>query len=182
MFWPENFLQDPQRFPVERFGFGVLARILVKQSQGIEADRSVGIIWSKNLLPDPERFPAKRFGFGVLVQISVHQGQVIEACHSIGMFWPKNLLPNPERFLVERFGFGVVSDLLEKEPEGNQGILGLRMLRTSSPFCQFTHSLRNGNRLLISSLFKQFVCLLIQGFSVIVFGQRCRACQYPEAK
>ena len=29
MFWPKNLLPDPERFLVERFGFGVLAHFLV---------------------------------------------------------------------------------------------------------------------------------------------------------
>ena len=98
------------------------------------------------------------------------------------MFRPKNLLPDPERFLVERLGFGVVPDLLEKEPEVIQGIGGLGVLRTPSALCHFNRSFRNGNRLLIFSLFNQLVYLLIQCVWIIVFGQRCRACENPEAK
>ena len=56
MFWPKNLLPDPERFLKERFGFGVLAHILVQHAQVIEARRRVGMFWPKNLLPDPERF------------------------------------------------------------------------------------------------------------------------------
>ncbi len=33
MFWPKDLLADPECFPVERFGFGVLVHILVQQGQ-----------------------------------------------------------------------------------------------------------------------------------------------------
>ena len=56
MFWPKNLLPDPKRFLVERFGFGVLAHILVQQGQVIEAGRRVGMFSAQDLLPDPERF------------------------------------------------------------------------------------------------------------------------------
>ena len=89
MFWPKNLLPDPERFLVERFGFGVLAHILVQLGQVIEAGRRVGMFWPKNLLPDPERFLVERFGFGVLAHSLVQRGQVIEAGRRVGMFWPK---------------------------------------------------------------------------------------------
>jgi hypothetical protein len=79
--------------------------------------------------------------------------RVIEAGRRVGMFWPKNLLADPERFLVERLGFGVVPDPFEKEPEYIQGIGILGILRTPSALCHFNRSFRNGNRLLIFSLF-----------------------------
>ena len=50
MFWPKNLLPDPERFLVERFGFGVLAHSLVQHGQVIEAGRRVGMFWPKNLL------------------------------------------------------------------------------------------------------------------------------------
>ena len=94
MFWPKNLLPDPERFLKERFGFGVLAHVLVQQGQVIEALRRVGMFWPKNLLPDPERFLKERFGFGVLAHRAVQAAQVIEAGRRVGMFWPKNLLPD----------------------------------------------------------------------------------------
>ena len=74
MFWPKNLLPDPERLLVERFGFGVLAHILVQQGQVIEALRRVGMFWPKDLLADPERFLVQRFGFGVLAHILVQHG------------------------------------------------------------------------------------------------------------
>ena len=89
MFWPKDLLPDPERFLIERFGFGVLAHFLVQHGQVIEAHRRVGMFWPKNLLPDPERFLEERFGFGVLAHSLVQHGQVIEAGRRVGMFWPK---------------------------------------------------------------------------------------------
>ena len=77
MVFTQNLLQDLERFLKERFGFGVLAHILVEHGQVIEALGGVGMFRPKNLLPDPERFLVERFGFGVLAHILVHQGQVI---------------------------------------------------------------------------------------------------------
>jgi hypothetical protein len=37
MLWPKNLLPDPERFLKERFGFSVLAHILVQLRQVIEA-------------------------------------------------------------------------------------------------------------------------------------------------
>src|SRR5271165_2055537 len=65
MFWPKNLLVDLERFLVERFGFGVLAHIVVQLAKVIEAVGRVGMFWPKNLLSDPQRF-LERFGFGVL--------------------------------------------------------------------------------------------------------------------
>ena len=140
------------------------------------------MFWPKNLLPNPERFLKKRFGFGVFADVFVQLTQVFHAGCRVGMFWPKNLLPDPERFLKERLGFGVVLDLLEKESEVTQGFGGLGLLRTPSALSHFNRSFRNGNRLLIFSLFNQVGYLLIQRLWIIVFGPRCRACKNPEAK
>ena len=79
MFWPKNLLADPERFLVERFGFGVLAQILVQHGQVIEGLRRVGMLFAENLLPDPKRFLAERYGFGVLAHCLVQEGQLIEA-------------------------------------------------------------------------------------------------------
>src|SRR5271165_1703779 len=43
MFRAQDLLPDPERFLVERFGFGVLAHILVQVGQVIEAVRRVGM-------------------------------------------------------------------------------------------------------------------------------------------
>ena len=86
MFWPKDLLPDPERFLVERLGFGVLAHSLVQLGQVIEALRRVGMFWPKNLLPDPERFLEERFGFGVLAHSRYRPGQVIEAPRRVGMF------------------------------------------------------------------------------------------------
>ena len=56
MFWAQDLLPDPERFLVERLGFGVLAHGVVQHGQVIEARCRVGMLWPKNLLPDPERF------------------------------------------------------------------------------------------------------------------------------
>ena len=82
----QDLLPDPERFLVERFGFGVLAHSLVQRGQVIEAQRRVGMFWPKNLLPDPERFLKERFGFGILAHRLVQHGQVIEAVRRVGMF------------------------------------------------------------------------------------------------
>ena len=47
MFWPKNLLPDPDRFLVERFGFGVRVHILVEHSQVVEAGRRVRMFWPK---------------------------------------------------------------------------------------------------------------------------------------
>jgi hypothetical protein len=60
MFFSQDLLQDPERFLVERLGFGIFARRPVQQGQVIEALRRVGMFWPKNLLPDPERFLVER--------------------------------------------------------------------------------------------------------------------------
>jgi|SRR5271166_505587 len=99
-----------------------------------------------------------------------------------GMFWPEHLPVDPERFLKEWLGFGVLAHRFEKEPKVIQGSGGLGLLRTPSALCHFKRPLRNRNRLLIFSLFNQFVYLLIQRFWIIVFGQCCRAYENPEAK
>jgi len=67
MFWPKDLLADPECFPVERFGFGILVHILVQQGQVVETRGGAGMFCPKDLLPDPERFLVERFGFGVLV-------------------------------------------------------------------------------------------------------------------
>ena len=66
MFWPENLLEDSERFLEERFCFGVLTYHLVQHAQVIKADRRIRMFWPKNLLPNPEYFLKERFGFGVL--------------------------------------------------------------------------------------------------------------------
>ena len=73
------------------------------------------------------------------------------------MFWPKNLLPDPERFLVERLGFGVLARCFVQHGKVIEGSGCLGVFRTPTRFSASTHSFRNGNRLLIFSLFKQFV-------------------------
>ena len=79
MFWPKDLLVDLEHFLKERFGFGVLAHILVQLAQVIEAERRVGMFWPKDLLRDLERFLKERFGFGVLAHGAVQLAQVIEA-------------------------------------------------------------------------------------------------------
>ena len=56
MFWAQDLLPDPERFLKERFGFGVLAHLLVQHGQVMRLVRRVGMFWPKNLLPDPKRF------------------------------------------------------------------------------------------------------------------------------
>ena len=48
MFRPKNLLPDPERFLKERFGFGVLAHVLVQLGQVIEAIRRVGMFRPKD--------------------------------------------------------------------------------------------------------------------------------------
>ena len=79
MFWPKNLLPDPERFLVERFGFGVLAHLQYSTARLLRLSRRVGMFWPKDLLPDPERFLVERFGFGVLAHRLVQPRQVIEA-------------------------------------------------------------------------------------------------------
>ena len=140
MFWPKNLLPDPERFLVERLGFGVLAHILVQLGQVIEAGCRQGMFWPKDLLPDLERFLVERFGFRIVANKPVQQGQVIEAGRRVGMFWPKNLLPDPERFLKSGSALAyspiswyssarllrlvaVSRDVLAQEPSGRSGAL-----------------------------------------------------------
>jgi hypothetical protein len=59
MFWSENLLADPKRFLKERFGFGILAHIIVQRAQVVKAGRRVGMFWPK-LLRNPERFLVER--------------------------------------------------------------------------------------------------------------------------
>src|SRR5271165_3509410 len=182
MFWPQNLLADPERFLKERFGFGVIARMIVQHGQVIEALGAVWVFWPQNLLADPERFLKEQFGFGVLVRIQVQHGQVIEALRRVWMFWPQNLLADPERFLKKRFGFGVVPDLREKEPEVIQRSGGLGVFRPTSALCHFNRSFRNGNSLLIFSLFNQLANLLMQCVRLIVFDRRCWTCEKQKAE
>ncbi len=182
MFWPKHLPADSERFLVERFGFGVLPHCPVQHSQAIDAVRRIEVFRSKNVLPDPKRFLVEWLGFGVLAQILVQRGQVIEAERCVGIFRSKHLLPDPERFLVEWLGFGVVPDLLENEPEVIQDISGLGVIRTQSALCQFHGSFRNGYSLLIFSLSNQLAYLLVKCVWIIVFGQRFRTPENPEAK
>ena len=183
MFWPKNLLPDLERFLIERFGFGVLAHSLVQPARLLRLVAVSGCSEPKNLLPDPERFLKERFGFGVLAHRLVQHGQVIEARGRVGMFWPKNLLPDPERFLVERFGFGVLAhSSVQLSPRLFRAGRGSGCSGPRARFASSTALFRNGNRLLIFSLFNQLVHLLIQRVWIIVFGQRCRACENPEAK
>ena len=64
MFWPKDLLLDPERFLLERFGFGVLAHVRYKWPR---LSRLVAVrdVRAQDLLPDPERFLKKRLGFGV---------------------------------------------------------------------------------------------------------------------
>ena len=74
MFWPKNFLPDPERLLVERLRFGVFAHMpwySAGQSLFEARRRRVGMFWPKNLLPDPKRFLVERFGFGVLAHTLV---------------------------------------------------------------------------------------------------------------
>ena len=66
MFRPENLLQDPERFPFERFGFGVFAHTLVQRAQVIKAKRRIGMFRPENFLPDPKGFLIERLGFSIL--------------------------------------------------------------------------------------------------------------------
>jgi len=152
---PRTFCRTRQRLLKQRLGFGVLVHSLVNLGQVIETLRRPGMFRPKNLLPNPEHLLEERFGFGVLVHIPVERGQLVETLRCAGMFW--RLLPDPERFLEERLGFGGVPDLFENEPQVIQGIGGLGMLRTPNALCHFNCSFRNGNRLLISSVFNQLV-------------------------
>ena len=56
MFLTQDFLPDPKRFLEERFGFGVLAHVLIQPGHVIAAHRRVGMFRAQDLLPDPERF------------------------------------------------------------------------------------------------------------------------------
>ena len=81
----------------------------------------------------------------------------------------KNLLPDPQRFLKRRFGFAVVPDLCEKEPEVIQGSGRLGVFRPTSALCHFNRSFRNGNLLLIFSLFNLLEIRWLYGLQP-VFG------------
>ena len=156
--------------------------MLVQRGQIVEVLHGVRMFRAQDFLADPERLLKEWFGFGILAHILVQLGQTIKARGSIGMFWSKNLLSDPERLLKERLGLGIVPNLLEKEPEVIQGIGSFGVLRAPRVLCHFNRPFRNGNRLLIFSLFEQFSHLLVQCVWIIVFGQRCWARENPEAK
>src|SRR5580704_8151604 len=98
------------------------------------------------------------------------------------MFRPKNLLPDPERFLEERLGFGVIVQILVKHGEFVEARGGVGMFRPKNLLPNSERSFRNRDRLLIFSLLKQTVYLLVQCVWIIVFRQRCRASENPEAE
>ena len=103
MIWSKNLLADPERFLVERFGFGVLAHGVVQRGQVIEAIRHVGMFRPKDFLPDPERFLVERFGFGVLAHVLVQLARLL-------------------RLLAVR-------DVLAQEPSAGSGALPGRAVR-----------------------------------------------------
>ena len=65
IFWPKNFLEDLERFLVERFGFRGTRPLPCTARLGYQGPRRrIGMLWPKNLPPDPERFLVRRFSFG----------------------------------------------------------------------------------------------------------------------
>jgi hypothetical protein len=145
-------LTDSERLLKERFGFGVLAHILVKLGQVIEANKRIGIFRAQDLLVDPERFLKERFGFDILPRILVQDAQVIEDFYCAGMFSTLNLLVDSERFLVERFSLGVFAYIRVQDREVIDRLRRIWIFWIPRALCQFYRSFRNGNRLLVFSL------------------------------
>ena len=90
MFWPKNLLPDPERFLVERFGFGVLAHVMVQHGQVIEAVAPCRDVLAQAPFAGSGALRRKSGSALAYSPIALVQlGQVIEAVCGVGMIWPK---------------------------------------------------------------------------------------------
>jgi hypothetical protein len=96
----EGLLLDSKRSLKERFGIGVTALGVVKQSQIVEAVRDIRMILAEGLLHDCKGTLEEGFSVRVTALVIVKRGQVVEAYTVKPMVFPEFLFSQ----LDERLG------------------------------------------------------------------------------
>ena len=79
MFRSERFFADFECALIERFRFGIVAHVVIKIRQIVEALCGIGMIWAQCFLPNLERALIERLGLGVVAYGVIKRRQIVEA-------------------------------------------------------------------------------------------------------
>ena len=65
----KDFLANLQSLFEQRFGFGIVAHILIKQRQIVQACGRIGMLPAKDFLANLQSLFEQRFGFGIVAHL-----------------------------------------------------------------------------------------------------------------
>jgi len=93
----------------ERLGVGILALLVIHDSQAVQTIGHVGVLRPQRLYPDRQRPPVEQLGLGVAALSFVDVSQSVEVKGYAGVLLPQRLLRDRLCPLEERLGLGVAA-------------------------------------------------------------------------
>ena len=111
MFKTERFVSDLERAFIERFRFGIVAHVVIKQRQIVEAYCRAWVFRAERFLFDFKRALIERLRFRVVTGCGIKIPQVVEVCCGLGMFRAKCFLAELQGLNGKRNRLGILARL-----------------------------------------------------------------------